>query len=97
MVVVPENVKQIIYIFYILLFVFFANIFIHMVCNHYLECFHWSYLFGHNLVCNACIDFAKWIKDYQFMLYGTISSLCLIQFNTYINSKQLPGNCNIPT
>ena len=51
---------------------------------------------GHQMI-DTCIDFAKWVKDYQFMLYGTISSVCLIQFNTYINSKRLPGNCHIPT
>ena len=63
--------------------IFMINICVHSSCM-YLECYHWSYLFGHNLICNACIDFSKMMKDYQFMLYGTATTTVALKFNNFI-------------
>lgn len=63
--------------------IFLVNLSVHTGCM-YLECYHWSYLFGHNLICNACIDFSKMMKDYQFMLYGTATTSIALKINNYI-------------
>lgn len=58
---------------YILLLtgVIIINIFIHELCKYY-GCDHWTTIFGHNIICNYCLDYLKAIKDYQFMLYGSL-------------------------
>ena len=63
-----------------LLIVILTNIFVNETCN-YIGCNHWSVIFGHNLICNYCIDYIKAIKDYQFMLYGTIITTLTFEFN----------------
>ena len=51
--------------------VIIINIFIHEICKYY-GCDHWTTIFGHNIICNYCLDYLKAIKDYQFMLYGSL-------------------------
>lgn len=51
--------------------VIIINIFIHELCKYY-GCDHWTTIFGHNIICNYCLDYLKAIKDYQFMLYGSL-------------------------
>jgi len=67
----------------ILLSVILVNIAIHEFCG-YMGCNHWSVIFGHNIFCNYCIDYIKSIKDYQFMLYGTIISTITVEVNKVI-------------
>lgn len=67
----------------ILLAVILVNIAIHEFCG-YMGCNHWSVIFGHNIFCNYCIDYIKSIKDYQFMLYGTIISTITVEVNKVI-------------
>jgi hypothetical protein len=83
---VSETLKH---YFVTLLAIFVTNIVIHTLCN-YKGCNHWTYLFGFDAICNACIDFSKWIKDYQFMLYGSIISTLLVKINDHTeNIKKL--------
>lgn len=58
--------------------VIILNIFIHEVCKYY-GCDHWTTIFGHNIICNYCLDYLKAIKDYQFMLYGSLLTSFTLQ------------------
>lgn len=62
----------------LLFIVIFTNITIHEVCKSY-GCGHWTTIFGHNIICNYCLDYLKAIKDYQFMLYGSIITSLTLQ------------------
>ena len=62
----------------------FINIVGNFICYMY-ECSYWSHLFHHDLLCNACIDFSKMMKDYQFMLYGTATPTVALKFNNIIS------------
>ena len=53
-------------------------------CNWY-GCNGWSSFFRADLICNACIDFSKMMKDYQFMLYGTATTTVALIFNNIIS------------
>lgn len=75
----------------ILLFiVIIVNITIHEVCKIY-GCDHWTTIFGHNIICNYCLDYLKAIKDYQFMLYGSIITSLTLQI-TQITEVIKSGN-----
>jgi hypothetical protein len=74
----------------ILFIVIFANITIHEVCKSY-GCDHWTTIFGHNIICNYCLDYLKAIKDYQFMLYGSIITSLTLQI-TQITEVIKSGN-----
>jgi len=76
--------------FYLLIMVIITNITIHEICKYY-GCDHWTTIFGHNIICNYCLDYLKAIKDYQFMLYGTIITSLTLQF-THITEVINSGN-----
>ena len=40
-------------------------------------------IFGHNIICNYCLDYLKAIKDYQFMLYGTLLTSFTMQVTQF--------------
>lgn len=77
----------------LLMIVISTNIFVHEMCKVY-GCDHWTTIFGHNIICNYCIDYLKAIKDYQFMLYGSILTsftMQITQFSEDIKSGNLDG------
>lgn len=69
----------------ILIVIILVNVTVHEFCR-YMGCNHWSVIFGHNIICNYCIDYIKAIKDYQFMLYGTIISTITFEVNKVMES-----------
>ena len=79
-----ETIKKHIYL---LLIVIITNITIHEVCKNY-GCDHWTTIFGHNIICNYCLDY---LKDYQFMLYGSIITSLTLQI-TQITEVIKSGN-----
>ena len=74
-----QTVKK--YVF-LLLIVITANICMHEMCK-YFGCDHWTTIFGHNIICNYCLDYLKAIKDYQFMLYGTLLTSFTMQITQF--------------
>ena len=72
-----------------------TNITVHTICC-YMGCHHWTYLFGHNLICNACIDFSKMIKDYQFMMYGTAATSFALKMNQFIIENNIEDQLKKP-
>ncbi len=65
---------------FLLLLVILTNIFVNELCKNY-GCGHWTTIFGHNIICNYCLDYLKAIKDYQFMLYGSIITSLTLQIS----------------
>jgi len=74
----------------LLFIVVIVNITIHELCKHH-GCDHWTTIFGHNIICNYCLDYLKAIKDYQFMLYGSIIASLTLQI-TQITEVIKSGN-----
>ena len=66
----------------LLLIVITANICMHEMCK-YFGCDHWTTIFGHNIICNYCLDYLEAIKDYQFMLYGTLLTSFTMQITQF--------------
>ena len=66
----------------LLITVIFTNILVHQLCSYY-GCDHWTTIFGHNIICNYCLDYLKAIKDYQFMLYGTLLTSFTMQITQF--------------
>ena len=72
------------YFHFVIIFLpFFCNIILHIICE-YFECNNWYNLFGHNLICNACIDGKKIIKDHQISIYITFGTLLFTKLNSMI-------------
>jgi len=59
------------------------NIIVHFTCE-YFYCNHWYNLFGHNMICNTCIDTKKILKDHQISIYVSIGTYLLLKVNTII-------------
>ena len=59
------------------------NITVHQSCL-YIGCGHWTTSFGHNILCNYCIDYLKAVKDYQFILYGTLITTVTSRINQIV-------------
>ena len=59
-----------------LMFPIGVNLFTHLVCE-YFRCNEWYSLFGHNLVCNSCIDVKKTLKDHQLAIYCSVGTYFL--------------------
>ena len=66
----------------LLITVIITNIVVHQLCKCY-GCDHWTTIFGHNIICNYCLDCLKAIKDYQFMLYGTLLTSFTMQITQF--------------
>ena len=75
---------------FLLFIVIIVNITIHEACKNY-GCDHWTTIFAHNIICNYCLDYLKAIKDYQFMLYGSIITSLTLQI-TQITEVIKSGN-----
>ena len=71
-------------IFGSLLIIMFINIVGNFICYMY-ECSYWSHLFHHDLLCNACIDFSKMMKDHQITIYIAIGTLIINELRTLFN------------
>ena len=77
----------------LLMIVIITNITVHELCRLY-GCDHWTTIFGHNIICNYCIDYLKAIKDYQFMLYGTLLTSFTMQI-TQLTEDIKSGNLKV--
>ena len=96
--IIPNNG----YVKYILLMIIIItiNILIHQLCD-YTGCNHWSNIFGHNLICNYCLDALKYIRHYQFTMYGALFTSATIHITQLIDSVKLkvfspPGSSSSP-
>jgi len=58
-------------------------------CNWY-GCHGWSSLFRSDLICNACIDTAYHLKNYQISLYGSVFTLITYKMSSFINKASTP-------
>ncbi len=53
-------------------------------CNWY-GCNGWSAFLRSDLICNACVDAAYHLKNYQISLYGSIFTLITYQMTSLVN------------
>ena len=56
-------------------------------CNWY-ECNGWSAFLRSDLICNACIDTAYHLKNFQISLYGSVFTLIAYKMSSIINSAE---------
>ena len=63
------------------------NVITHLICD-YFYCNEWYSLFGHNLICNSCIDTKKILKDHQLAIYCSLGTYCISNIDSIIK-KQL--------
>jgi len=62
----------------------FTNVLVNVSCSWY-GCYHWTNLFNHDLVCHGCINTAKYMKDYQLMIYMSLGALVASEIKTMMD------------
>lgn len=60
-------------------------------CNWY-SCDGWISFMRSDLICNACVDTAYHLKNYQISLYGSVFTLLSYQLTTLINRASFDGD-----
>ena len=70
----------------ILLLPLSLNFGVHFACDA-LGCNNWYSLFGHNIVCNGCIDAKKILKDHQITIYFSVGTYMINSIHKYIQGN----------
>ena len=63
-------------------------------CNWY-GCNGWSSFLRSDIICNACIDTAYHLKNYQISLYGSVFTLITYKMSSLINRAGTPSETYI--
>ena len=69
-------------IFFIPIFVSFI---IHHICN-YFYCDEWYSILSLNMICNACIDIKKILKDHQISIYIGLGTYLATKINNIVET-----------
>ena len=56
----------------------------YQMCNWY-GCNGWSAFLRSDLICNACVDVAYHLKNYQISLYGSVFTLITYKMSSFVN------------
>jgi len=59
-------------------------------CNWY-GCNGWTTFLRYDLICNACVDTAYHLKNYQISLYGSVFTLVTYKMTSFINKAGSPA------
>lgn len=84
--------KKVVSLIISILMITSVNLMINLFCNWW-DCYHWTNLFNHNIVCHGCINSMKYIKDYQLFIYMTLGSFLASEIKNMINMMD-PLNFN---
>jgi len=60
-------------------------------CNWY-GCSGWSAFLRSDLICNACVDVAYHLKNYQISLYGSVFTLLSYHLSSLISKASAPSD-----
>ena len=60
-------------------------------CTWY-GCNGWSSFMRSDLICNACVDTAYHLKNYQISLYGSVFTLITYKMSSFINKSAAPAD-----
>ena len=63
----------------------FISFIIHRICN-YLYCDEWYSILGLNMMCNACIDIKKLLKDHQISIYIGLGTYLATKINNIVET-----------
>lgn len=82
--VLESLMKNIATLILTIMMIAFTNVLVNVSCSWY-GCYHWTNLFNHDLVCHGCINSAKYMKDYQLMIYMSLGTLVAADIKTMMD------------
>ena len=82
--VLESMMKNILALISTIFLIAFTNVLVNLSCSWY-GCYHWTNLFNHDLVCHGCINTAKYMKDYQLMIYMSLGTLLASEIKTMMD------------